>query len=110
MSEIALTATQRATLLTLQETTVLYNTTQEALTTGKKVNTASDNAVAYYQSEALYNRASTFQNINANIDQNIQALNTWQTATSSVESLLQEMLAVVEGARSGSVSERVSAT
>ena len=50
MSDIPLTATQRATLLTLQETTTLFGTTQEALTTGKKVNNASDNAVAYYQS------------------------------------------------------------
>ena len=54
MSDIPLTATQRATLLTLQETTTLFGSTQEALTTGKNVNNASDNAVAYYQSQALY--------------------------------------------------------
>ena len=110
MSDIPLTATQRATLLTLQETTTLFGSTQEALTTGKKVNNASDNAVAYYQSQALYDRAGTLNAIKANIDQNIQGLNTWQTATSSVESLLEEMKAVVEGARSGSTSQRISAT
>jgi len=110
MSEIALTTSQRATLLSLQEATTLFTSTQESLTTGKKVNSAADNAVAYYQSEALYNRANTFTAIKSNIDQNIQALNTWQTATSSVETLLQEMKAVVEGARSGSTTQRTSAT
>jgi flagellin-like hook-associated protein FlgL len=110
MSEIILTATQRETLLSLQDTSQLYNTTQAALTTGKKVNSAADNAVAYFQSQSLYYRASDLTSIKTNIDQNIQALNTAQTATSSVESLLQNLLSVVEGARTDSLSQRVSAT
>ena len=110
MSNIILTATQRDTLLSLQTTSELYGTTSEALSTGKKVNSASDDAVAFFQSEALYDRANSLTTIKSNIDQNIQALNTAETATSSVESLLQQMEAVVEGARSDNVSQRVSST
>ena len=110
MSEIVLTSTQRMTLLSLQETTSLYNTTQDALTSGKKVNSAEDDPVAYYQSQALYNRATTLSTVKSNIDQNIQALNTWETAATSVDTLLQEMKAVVDSARSDNVTQRVSAT
>ena len=43
MSEISLTASMRSNLLSLQSTQSLMDTTQERLSTGKKVNSALDN-------------------------------------------------------------------
>jgi flagellin-like hook-associated protein FlgL len=110
MSSITLTATERQTILSLQQVTSLQNTTQERLNTGKKVNSATDNAVAYFRSQALYDRSTAFNNYNQNIDQSIQSLNAALTATSSVETLLQQLQGVLENARGASTSQRTSAT
>ena len=107
---IALTANQRATLLSLSTTATLYTRTQTRLNTGKKINSASDDAVAYYRSQVLYDRATNLTTIKTNIDQNISALNTAETTTAAVGSLLQQLKAVVESARSSSGTASASAT
>jgi flagellin-like hook-associated protein FlgL len=110
MSDITLNATERATLLSLQDASSLYSRTQVRLNTNKKVNSATDDPVAYYRSQSLSNRATTLTTVKSNIDQNIQSLNSAMAATSQVQTLLQQMLAIVQGAQSGSVSQRISAT
>jgi flagellin len=110
MSDITLTATERQTILSLQQVTTLQNSTQQALNTGKKVNSATDNAVAYFRSQSLYNRSTAFTNYKSNIDQSISSLNAALTATSSVETLLQQLKGVLENARGASSSQRASAT
>ena len=110
MSSITLTATERQTILTLQGVTQLQNTTQNALNTGKKVNSATDNAVAYFQSEALYNRSTAFSGYKSTIDQSIQSLNSALTATSSVETMLQQLIGVLDNARGETASQRASST
>jgi flagellin-like hook-associated protein FlgL len=110
MSEITLTASQRQTLLSLQQVTQLQNQTNERLNTGKKVNSAADNAVAYFQSQNLSDRANNFTTYKTNIDQSVQSLNAALTATSSVETLLEDLKGVVTNAASNSTSENASAT
>ena len=58
MSDITLTAGIRQNLLSLQQTSADLTTTQEALATGKKVNSAFDNPTAYFTSQSLTNRAN----------------------------------------------------
>jgi len=110
MSDITLTSTERTTLLSLQQVTSLQNRTQERLNTGKKVNTAIDNASAYFQSAALNTRSTEFTGYKSNIDQSIQSINAALTGTSEVETLLNDLLGVVQNARGGSTSQLVSAT
>ena len=58
MADISLTASMRSNLLSLQQTQSLMDTTQERLSTGKKVNSAIDNPSSYYAAQSLTNRAS----------------------------------------------------
>jgi len=110
MSGITLTATQTSTLQSLSQASNLFATTQEQLNTGKKVNSATDNAVAYFRSQSLYQRSSSILNYKATTDQSIQSVQAALTATSAVEGLLNELKSVLEGAKGETVSQRASAT
>jgi flagellin-like hook-associated protein FlgL len=110
MSDITLTSTERTTLLSLQQVTSLQNRTQERLNTGKKVNSAIDNASAYFQSSALTTRSTEFTGYKSTIDQSIQSINAALQGTSEVQTLLSDLLGVVQNAEGGSTSQRVSAT
>jgi flagellin len=111
MSGITLTASESSTILSLQQTTTLFNTTSNDLNTGKKVNSASDNALAFFQSTSLFNRASQFTNTKSQIDQNVQSLNAALNATSAVGTLLTQLQGVIQGAESAtSASAKVTAT
>ena len=65
MSDITLSAGVRQNLLALQSTATLLSTTQEALSTGKKVNSALDNPSNFFTSQSLNNRAN---DLNALLD------------------------------------------
>jgi len=110
MSQVTLTETQRNTILALQQVQSQFNTTQQHLNSGKKVNTVTDNAVAYFRSEGLTSRASDIDQRKANIDQSIQSVQAALTATSAVEGLLQQLEGVLQGARGSTLNQRVSAT
>jgi len=63
MSNIVLSASVRQNLLSLQSTADLLATTQERLSTGKKVNTALDNPTNFFTAQGLDNRASDISNL-----------------------------------------------
>jgi flagellin-like hook-associated protein FlgL len=110
MSGITLTATQTATLQSLSSASSQFTTTQNELNTGKKVNTASDDAVAYFRSKSLYDRSSNVLSRKANVDQSIQSVQAALNATSAVDGLLKQLKGVLENARGATVSTRISAT
>jgi flagellin len=110
MSSVTLTATQTSTLQSLSSASSLFATTQNELNTGKKVNSATDDAVAYFRSKSLYDRSSQILTRKANVDQSIQSVQAALNATSAVDGLLKQLKAVLEGARGASLSSRVSAT
>ena len=110
MSGVTLTSVQTNTLASLSQASTLFNTTQNELNTGKKVNSAADDAVAYFRSKSLYDRSSQILTRKANIDQSIQSVQAALTATSAVDGLLKQLKGVLEGARGATLSDRVSAT
>ncbi len=110
MSDITLNATQRQTLISLQQVSDLFGTTQTRLNTGKKVNSVTDDAVAFFRAKSLTDRSSDLQGRKAVIDQNIQALSASLTATSAVDGLLKQLKGVVENARGAQLNQRVAAT
>ena len=63
MSGIVLSASVRQNLLSLQSTADLLATTQNRLSTGKKVNTALDNPTNFFTAQGLDNRASDLNNL-----------------------------------------------
>ncbi|HVJ52614.1 MAG TPA: flagellin [Aliidongia sp.] len=110
MSSITLDSSSRNTLLSLQNTSQLFNTTQGHLNSGKKINSAADGATAFFQASALSDRASDILNRKSTIDQSVQSLQTALTATSAVTGLLKQLQAVEQGARGASLNQRVAAT
>lgn len=110
MSDITLTSTQRSTLLSLTSVTSLFNRTQGRLNSGKKVNSVTDNAQAFFQAQSLSDRSTTILNAKSTIDQSVQAVQAALTATSAVTTLLNNLEGVVEAARSGSLANRISDT
>jgi flagellin len=100
MSDITLSAGVRQNLLSLQQTANLLNTTQNRLATGKKVNSAFDNPVAYFASQSLSNRATDLSSLLDQIGQAVQTLNAANNGLTSLTSLLQQALSIVKQAQS----------
>ena len=86
MSDISLTASMRSNLLSLQQTQSLMDTTQERLSTGKKVNSAIDNPSSYYTAQSLTNRASDLSSL---LDSMGQAVQTIQAANEGIEAITE---------------------
>ncbi len=110
MSDITLSASARQTLLSLANTNALFNRTQNRLTTGNKVNSVTDDAVAYFRAKSLTDRSSDIGTKKTVIDQSISSINAALTATQAADTLLKTLQGVLEGARGASVSQRVSST
>ncbi len=102
MSDITLTAGVRQNLLSLQQTASDLTTTQEALSTGKKVNSASDNPSAYFTSQNLTNDANSLSALLDQIGQGSQTINAATNGLTGLTSLLQQALSTVQQAQQSS--------
>jgi flagellin len=84
MSSIVLSAGVRANLLQLQQTSDLITSTQTKLATGKRVNSALDNAINFFTAQGLDNRAS---DLNALLDTMSNGINTIQAANNGITAI-----------------------
>src|ERR1700761_7337282 len=96
--EISLTSATRTNLLSLQNTTTLIGQTQQRLATGLKVNSALDDALAFFKARSLNDRASDLQNIKSNIDGSVSVITAATQGLTSMESVLQQMKALAQSA------------
>ena len=106
MADVNLSSAVRANLLSLQRTTDLINRTQGRLSTGLSVSSPVDNAVKYFQAKSLSDRAGDLTGRKDGIDQGVNALKTAIEATTSMESLAEQMKGIIDSARSGDKSQR----
>jgi flagellin len=88
MSGIVLSASVRQNLLSLQSTADLLATTQNRLSTGKKVNTALDNPTNYFTAAGLDNRANDISNLLDGIGNGVQVLQAANTGLTSLQKLV----------------------
>src|SRR5437868_159084 len=88
MSGIVLSASVRQNLLSLQSTAELLATTQNRLSTGKKVNTALDNPTNYFTAQGLDNRANDISNLLDGIGNGVQVLQAANTGLTSLQKLV----------------------
>jgi flagellin-like hook-associated protein FlgL len=102
MSDITLTAGIRQNLLSLQQTSSDLTTTQEALATGKAVNSAADNPSAYFTSQNLTNSANSLSALLDQIGQGQQTINAATNGLTGITSLLQQALSTVQQAQQAS--------
>ena len=99
MSDISLTASMRSNLLSLQNTQSLMDTTQERLSTGKKVNSALDNPSSFYTAQSLTNRASDLSSLLDSMGQGIQTIKAADEAITSITEFVQQAKAIANQAR-----------
>ena len=88
MSGIVLSASVRQNLLSLQSTADLLATTQNRLSTGKKVNTALDNPTNYFTAQSLDARAGDINNLLDGIGNGVQVLQAANTGITSLQKLV----------------------
>src|SRR5450432_389088 len=85
---VVLSASVRQNLLSLQSTADLLATTQNRLSTGRKVNTALDNPTNYFTAQGLDNRAGDISNLLDGIGNGVQVLQAANTGITSLQKLV----------------------
>jgi len=98
MGDISLSNATRTNLLSLQRTTSLIGRTQERLATGLKVNSAIDDALAFFKARNLNSRAQDLAGIKDGISNGISVIRASIQGLESIESVLKQMKAVAQSA------------
>ena len=97
-NEIALSSATRTNLLSLQNTTSLIGQTQQRLATGLKVNSALDDALAFFKARNLNSRAEDLSAIKDQINGGVSVLTAATQGLTSMESVLKQMKAIAQSA------------
>ena len=109
MSNIVLGTATQQNLLALQNINGQLSTTQNALSTGLKVSSAVDDAVKYFESQSLDNRANDLSTRKDAIDQGVSSLTTATQGISSAIAVLQQMQGIVQSAKTETAKQQASA-
>jgi flagellin len=95
LSSVSLSASARANLSALQNTSQLLQTTQQHLSTGKAVNSAVDNATAYFASQGFLNRASQLSDVKNNLATSLQVVTSATNSISDVSTVVSQLNGIV---------------
>ena len=98
LSNIALTSAMRANLYSLQKTTDLMELTQNRLSTGKKVNSALDDPIAYFAAEAHTQRASDLSALKDEMSEGIQTITAANNGIESITDLVASAKSLAQAA------------
>src|SRR5258708_23759676 len=98
-SNIVLGLATRQNLLSLQGIDQNITTAQNHLSTGLKVSSAIDDAVKFFQSQSLLNRANDISLRKDTVDQGISTLTNATNAAQSVASVLTQLQGLLNGAK-----------
>ena len=96
---IALTAGMRNNLIALQGVDKLMNTTQNRLSTGRKVNSALDDPVNFFKAEDHYNRASDLAAKKDGMGEAIKTIEAANNGIEKIEDLLNQMKSLASAAK-----------
>ncbi len=95
---ITLTASMRSNLSSLKVIQSQMDKTQERLSTGKKVNSAIDNASSYYQARSLTNRAADLDSLLDSMGQGVQTIQAANEGIEAITAFVEQMKSVAESA------------
>src|SRR3546814_11358355 len=87
-NRVSLSAAVRTNLLTLQRTARQIDITQTRLSTGLKVNSAIDDASAFFTARALTNRADDLSSLKEGIQ---LAISTMQSAITGIAAITEQI-------------------
>jgi flagellin-like hook-associated protein FlgL len=88
----------QSNLLSLQNINTQIQTAQTDLATGKSVNSAADNATAYFEAQSGYTEAGQLNNLKDAMGQGLQVVTTALTAITSATTILQQMQGLAQQA------------
>jgi len=100
ISDISLTSGMRNNLVALQQISTAVGTTQQRLSTGKKVNSALDNPTSYFASQAETQRASDLSNRQDGMSEAVQTIQAANAGISGITSLIQSAQGLASSAAS----------
>lgn len=98
MSDIVLSNATRNSLLALQNTSALQQATQNRLATGKKVNSALDNATNYFTAQGFNSRSSSLTALLDTMSNSVQTLKTADTGITSITKLVAQLKSTAQQA------------
>ena len=98
-NKIALTASMRSNLLSLKNTQKLFDSTQDKLSTGYKVNSAMDNPSSYFTAQSLNARADDLSTLLDSIGQAISTLQTADEGITSLQDFVSQAKSIANSAR-----------
>ena len=105
--KVNLTEAIRGNLLTLQRSARAIDQTQTRLSTGLAVNSALDDASAFFTARALNNRASDLQSLKSNTDLAISTVQAALDGIDSITDLVQQAKGLASNAKAtGNTNER----
>ncbi|WP_375459169.1 flagellin [uncultured Enterovirga sp.] len=110
MSDIVLSNASRNSLLALQNTSVLQQATQNRLATGKKVNSALDNATSFFTAQGFNNRANSLTALLDSVSNSIQTLKTADAGITSITKLIAQLKSTSQQALQSSSAYTSQAT
>lgn len=108
MAEIALSTSIRTNLLSLQRTDTLAQRTQTRLATGQRVNSAMDDAVAFFQAKALTDRANDIGERKQEIGQAISSVQAANDGVEAVDATLRQLKGILQAAKTASTTEQTA--
>lgn len=94
ISQVTLSASARNNLSALQHTASLLQTSQSHLATGKKVNSASENATAYFASAGFLTRASQLSDVKDSLSTSLETVNSYTNSIGNVQTLVGQLQGV----------------
>jgi len=98
-TDITLTSATRTNLLSLQKTSNLIGRTQERLSTGKRVNSALDNAQAFFQASNLSNRANDLAKLKDEVNQAISTVKSTIQGIDGITKAVEQMKGLASSAK-----------
>ena len=108
INDVSLTSGMRSNLLSLQNTVDLLNRTQNRLSTGKKVNTAIDNPVSFFASQALTSRASIIDSLKDAMGQAVQTITAADKGIKAITSMIEQAKGIAQSAQSAATGSTES--
>jgi flagellin-like hook-associated protein FlgL len=98
----------RQNLIALQNVDSLMETTQNRLSTGKKVNSALDDPVNFFKAEDHYNRASDLAAKKDGMNEAIKTIEAANTGIEAIEDLLDQMKSLASAAKTSTNTSDLS--
>ena len=110
MSDISLTSTDRASLLSLQRTSDIRNEAARRLESGLQVRSATDDPVAFNQSNAIRDRVNDLLNAKDDLGQGLSAIEASLDGLDALSDLNDQLRGIARSALGGNEAQRQAAT